>query len=230
MKKRRVISPSMEDYLKTIYTLSQDAESVSTSEIATHMGCAPASVTNMLQKLSSLQLAEYKPYKGVRLTEAGSKIALEVVRHHRLIELYLAEILGYSWDQVHDEADRLEHVISEELEAKMDEALGYPERDPHGDPIPTREGKLPYAPVSSIWEAPVGEEELIVVRVSDRNPEVLRYLAEIGIYPRVKIRVTKKAPFNGPVSVGIGDVVHDLSQELATQIYVEPAEPVVGNR
>jgi len=212
----------MEDYLKTIYSLSRDKESVSTSQIADQMGCAPASVTNMLQKLSSLQLVEYRPYKGVKLTSAGKKIALEVVRHHRLIELYLSEILGYSWDKVHDEADRLEHVISEEMEAKMDKALGYPERDPHGDPIPTREGKIRSGPLSSIWETPAGEGEVKVIRVSDRNPEVLRYLAAIGIYPRVKVRVTKRAPFNGPVSVGVGDRVHDLGEELALQIYVEP--------
>jgi DtxR family Mn-dependent transcriptional regulator len=213
----------MEDYLKTIYNLSPDAKIVSTSQIAEQMECAPASVTNMLQKLSSLRLVEYRPYRGVRLTSAGKKIALEVVRHHRLIELYLSEMLGYSWDRVHDEADRLEHVISEEMESRMDEALGFPERDPHGDPIPTREGKIHTAPVSSLWDTPAGGEEVKVVRVSDRNPEVLRYLAEIGIYPKIRVRVIKKAPFNGPVSVAIGDHVHDLSEELAIQIYVERA-------
>lgn len=177
----------------------------------------------MLQKLSSLQLVEYRPYKGVKLTAAGMKIALEVVRHHRLIELYLAEILGYSWDRVHEEADRLEHVISEEMEARMDKALGYPERDPHGDPIPTREGKIHAGPLSSLWETPAGEEEVRVVRVSDSNPEVLRYLAKIDIYPQVRIRVKKRAPFNGPISVGVGKQVHDLGEELARQIFVEPA-------
>jgi len=223
MQRSRVITPSMEDYLKTIYKLSRDKESVSTSQIADQMDCAPASVTNMLQKLSSLQLVEYRPYRGVKLTSTGERIALEVVRHHRLIELYLSEILGYSWDRVHDEADRLEHVISEEMEARMDEALGYPERDPHGDPIPTREGRIHAGPLSSLWDTPAGEEEVRVVRVSDSNPDVLRYLAEIGIYPRVEVKVTKRAPFNGPISVGVGDQVHDLGEELALQIYVEPA-------
>lgn len=226
MRKSRLISPSMEDYLKTIYKLSRDKrqkKSVSTSQLATKMECAPASVTNMLQKLSSFQLVEYTPYRGVTLTAAGMKIALEVVRHHRLIELYLSEVLGYSWDRVHEEADRLEHVISEEMEAKMDKALGYPERDPHGDPIPTREGKIHAGPVSSLWDTPVSGEEFRVVRVSDSNPKVLRYLAKIDIYPQITISVKKRAPFNGPVSVGVGEQVHDLSEELARQIFVEPA-------
>jgi len=222
MEKRRVITPAMEDYLKAIYQLSRAGENVSTSVIADRIGCAPASVTTMLQKLSSLQLVKYKPYRGVSLTLAGERIALEVVRHHRLIELYLSQILGYSWDQVHDEADRLEHVISEELEAKMDEALGYPERDPHGDPIPTREGEINGERLSSLWETPAGTEEFRVVRVSDRNPSVLRYLAEIGIYPRIKIKVLNRAPFNGPISIAVGDQTRDIGEELALQIYVEP--------
>jgi len=213
----------MEDYLKTIYKLSHDRKSVSTSDIASSMECAPASVTNMLQKLSSLQLVEYRPYRGVRLTSAGEKIALEVVRHHRLIELYLSERLGYSWDRVHDEADRLEHVISEEMEEKMDQALGFPETDPHGDPIPTREGQIRTGPLVSLWKSPAGQGEVQVVRVSDKDPAVLRYLAELGIYPRVKIKVIKRAPFNGPVSVGVGNQIHDLGEELALQIFVEPA-------
>jgi DtxR family Mn-dependent transcriptional regulator len=211
----------MEDYLKTIYSLSPDAESVSTSQIAEQMQCAPASVTNMLQKLSTLKLVKYRPYRGVKLTSAGKKIALEVVRHHRLIELYLAEMLGYSWDRVHDEADRLEHVISEELESRMDAALGYPRRDPHGDPIPTPEGKIQAPPVRSLWDTPVGENKVRVVRVSDKNPDVLRYLAEIGVQPGVDVWITSKAPFNGPVSIRVGEIVHDLSEELALQVFVE---------
>ena len=152
------ISHAMEDYLKAIYELSSQAPSsrVSTSQLAEHMSCTPASVTNMLQKLSSLLLVRYVPYRGVTLTEAGERIALEVLRHHRLIELYLAEILGYSWDQVHDEADQLEHVISEEFEDRIDAALGYPARDPHGAPIPTKDGQIPGSSEISLWEAANG--------------------------------------------------------------------------
>ena len=210
----------MEDYLKAIYRLSDGDESVSTSKMAKQIGCAPASVTNMLQKLSSLRLVDYTPYRGVKLTPAGRDIALEIVRHHRLIELYLSQVLGYSWDKVHEEADRLEHVISEEMEVKMDEALGYPETDPHGDPIPTVDGKIQAFLLSSLWETPAGEV-VRVKRVSDRNPEVLRYLDEIGIHPQVRLKVTKRAPFNGPISIRLGDQAIEMGEELARQIFVE---------
>ena len=145
MSRRPVISQAMEDYLKAIYELSRGEERVSTSRVAERLECTPASVTNMLQKLSSLNLVEYARYRGVKLTSAGTKVALEVLRHHRLIELYLSEVLGYSWDKVHAEADRLEHVISEEFEDRIDEALGFPAKDPHGDPIPTKDYYRLYA-------------------------------------------------------------------------------------
>ena len=137
-----MISRAMEDYLKVIYQFTSDKDKVSTSNLAQQMDCSPASVTNMLQKLAELKLVEYEPYQGVTLTPAGSKVALEILRHHRLIELYLADVLGYSWDKVHAEAEQLEHVISEEFEEKIDRALGHPTIDPHGDPIPTKEGKI----------------------------------------------------------------------------------------
>jgi DtxR family Mn-dependent transcriptional regulator len=162
---------------------------------------------------------KYAPYKGVRLTAAGNKIALEVLRHHRLIELYLTKMLDYSWDEVHEEADRLEHVISEEMEARMDEALGFPDRDPHGDPIPTRDGKVSADSLNCLWECSEGKQ-FSVARVSDRNPEVLRYLDRIGIYPGMRVRVVKRAPFNGPLSVRVKEETYDLSEELARQIWV----------
>lgn len=209
----------MEDYLKAIYQLGRFSEKVSTSALAAEMNCSPASVTNMLQKLSELKLVVYTPYRGVTLTPAGNKIALEVIRHHRLIELYLAEVLGYSWDKVHAEAERLEHVISEEFEDRIDAALGYPTQDPHGDPIPTKDGEVPSEVFETLWEIPSGET-VQVRRVSDRNPEVLRYLASIGIRPEVRLVVKERAPFNGPVHVEMGSDEHSLSEELARQIYV----------
>ena len=212
----------MEDYLKAIYQLATQAEKVSTSGLAQRMTCSAASVTNMLQKLSELRLVEYTPYQGVSLTAAGKKIALEVIRHHRLIELYLMEVLGYSWDKVHAEADRLEHVISEEFEEKIDHALGYPTKDPHGDPIPTRDGRIESQHSFPLWDVS-GGRTVKVHRVSDRNPEALRYLASIGVYPNVTLGVIKKAPFNGPLHIEIDNSEHSLSEELARQIHVVPA-------
>lgn len=217
-----MISRAMEDYLKAIYQLALNEDRVTTSGLAQRMQCSPASVTNMLQKLSQLKLVEYAPYQGVRLTPAGSRIALEVIRHHRLIELYLMEVLGYSWDQVHAEAEELEHVISEEFEERIDRALGYPTTDPHGDPIPTKDGRVNRQSSRSLWETS-GEENVRIQRVSDRDPEALRYLASIGIFPEVEVRVLRKAPFNGPIEVAINETEHSLSEELARQIFVVPA-------
>ena len=137
-----MLSGAVQDYLKTIYKLQEQGGAVSTSALAEAMGVAAASATGMVKKLAVLKLARHSPYQGVVLTKAGEKMALEVIRHHRLLELYLAEALGYSWDKVHEEAERLEHVISEEFEEKIFEALGRPTRDPHGDPIPTKDGTL----------------------------------------------------------------------------------------
>ncbi|MGH9339973.1 MAG: metal-dependent transcriptional regulator [Acidobacteriota bacterium] len=219
-----MISRAMEDYLKAIYELSTEGERVSTSKLAQRMACSAASATNMVQKLSALKLVEYTPYQGVLLTAAGSKIALETLRHHRLIELYLLEVLGYSWDEVHAEADELEHVISEEFEDRIDRALGYPTRDPHGHPIPTRDGQIAAENASSLWDSSEGQQ-VVVQRVSDRDPEALRYLASLGIYPEVKLGIIGKAPFNGPVQIEIGNSEHSLSEELARQIYVIPKGP-----
>ncbi len=214
-----MISHAMEDYLKTIYLLGQDGEKVSTSKLAEQLDCSAASVTNMLQKLASLRLVSYQPYQGVGLTKAGTRVALEVLRHHRLIELYLKEVLGYSWDKVHAEAEQLEHVISEELEERIDKALGYPTLDPHGHPIPQKDGTVMDEQLPSLWE--VKElTRVIVARVDDRDPSVLRYLGTLGIHPETRIRVLEKAPFNGPVLILIDRLQHSLSEELARQIFV----------
>jgi DtxR family Mn-dependent transcriptional regulator len=217
-----MISRAMEDYLKAIYQTAPEVERVSTTRLAEKMSCSAASVTNMLQKLSELKLVLYEPYQGVNLTPSGEKVALEIVRHHRLIELYLAEVLGYSWDKVHAEAEKLEHVISEEFEEKIDQALGYPTIDPHGDPIPTRDGEVGQERFHSLWEIS-GVENVTVRRVSDSDPEALRYLAEIGIFPEVEIRLLKKAPFNGPIHIKIDDKEHSLGEQLARQIFVVPS-------
>ncbi len=214
-----MISHAMEDYLKAIYVLGQDGKKVSTSRLAENLECSAASVTNMLQKLASLKLVQYQPYQGVDLTEAGTRVALEVIRHHRLIELYLKEVLGYSWDKVHAEAEELEHVISEELEERIDKALGYPTRDPHGHPIPGKDGTMTDERLPSLWEVPESTD-VIVARVDDRNASVLRYLDSLGIHPEVEMHVLEKAPFNGPLLIELGKAKHSLSEELARQIFV----------
>lgn len=221
------ISPAIEDYLKAIYTLQLAQPQVTTSLLAEHLGFKPASVTGMLKTLADLHLVSYTPYHGVELTGAGKRIALEVVRHHRLIELYLVEALGYSWDEVHDEAEALEHVISEKLEARIAARLGHPSFDPHGDPIPTIEGTLPDGDDRSLADMNVGEQGEIV-RVCDQHPERLRYLAELGLVPGAALMVTASAPFDGPVSVRIGDAVHPIDRRLAREIYV--VQPDVGQR
>ena len=214
-----MISHAMEDYLKAIYVLGQDGKKVSTSRLAENLECSAASVTNMLQKLASLKLVQYQPYQGGDLTEAGTRVALEVIRHHRLIELYLKEVLGYSWDKVHAEAEELEHVISEELEERIDKALGYPTRDPHGHPIPGKDGTMTDERLPSLWEVPESTD-VIVARVDDRNASVLRYLDSLGIHPEVEMHVLEKAPFNGPLLIELGKAKHSLSEELARQIFV----------
>jgi DtxR family Mn-dependent transcriptional regulator len=217
------ISPAIEDYLKAIYTLELTNPQVTTSLLAEHIGVKPASVTGMLKTLAELNLVSYTPYHGVELTVGGRRIALEVVRHHRLIELYLVEALGYSWDEVHDEAEALEHVISEKLEARIAARLGDPSFDPHGDPIPTLEGMLPSGDDVSLADLSVGDTAGIV-RVCDQHPERLRYLAELGLVPGATLEVVASAPFEGPVSVRVDGQVHPVDRRLAREIYVTSAK------
>ena len=214
------ISPAIEDYLKAIYTLGRAQTQVTTSLLAEHLGFKPASVTGMLKTMSDLRLVAYTPYHGVELTTAGEQIALEVVRHHRLLELYLVEALGYGWDEVHDEAERLEHHISEKLEARIAAHLGEPAFDPHGDPIPSVEGTLPLDQGACLANMAVGEHGSIS-RVRDQQPERLRYLADLGLVPGATLEVVASAPFDGPLSVRIGAVVHPLDRRLARGIYID---------
>jgi DtxR family Mn-dependent transcriptional regulator len=211
---------AVEDYLKTVFELQRDQGKVATTALAERMGVAPASATGMIKRLASLRLVRHDPYQGVLLTRAGEKVALEVLRHHRLLELYLAEALGYTWDQVHDEADRLEHVISEEFEAKIFEALGQPTRDPQGEPIPSKDGRMPAADHESLSELQAGATG-VISQVSKSNPEMLRYLGERGLVPEAPVEVLEKAPFNGPITVKTGETSHILGRDLARHIRVE---------
>jgi DtxR family Mn-dependent transcriptional regulator len=217
-----VLTQAIEDYLKAIHFLHLSEKKVSTSAIAERLGVAQASVTGMIKKMAEMKLVEHSPYHGVALTIAGEKIALEVIRHHRLLELYLAEAMGYSWDKVHDEAERLEHVISEEFEEKIDEFLGRPTADPHGAPIPSKDGHLPTVECFILSEAEAGDR-VIVRMVSDRDAEKLRYLGKIGLYPNIEIDVIEKAPFNGPLHIRIDDHSHYIGRELANAVLVDHA-------
>ena len=215
-----MLSQAVEDYLKTIYQVRRNEEPVSTSEIARALHVSSASVTNMVKRLARMNLVEHESYRGVRLTEPGEKIALEIVRHHRLLELYLREVMGYSWDKVHQEAEHLEHHISEEFEDKLDEMLGYPTHDPHGDPIPTREGKIARISSHPLSKVEVGTS-VVIQRVSDDNPDMLNYLEKMDLLPGATLKVVEKKPFDGPIKVRIRDVEHLLGYRIANRIFVD---------
>src|SRR3954453_19403467 len=218
---REGVSSAVEDYAKAIYALEQrEGEAVSTNALAERMGVTPASASAMVKRLDGLGLVSHVPYRGVKLTRAGSKVALEVLRHHRLLELYLTETLGVPWDRVHEEAEVLEHFLSEELEELIAAKLGNPTRDPHGDPIPTRDGRIVEAETTALQELAVGETGRFV-RVSDSDPEMLRYLAEQVIAPGLTFEVVEKQPFDGPLFVRFGDDVHVLGGALARAMRVE---------
>lgn len=213
-------SQSVEDYLKAIYKLQQEEDGgVSTSRLATEMAVASASVTNMVKRLSEMGLVNYESYYGSTLTEAGKKIALEIIRHHRLLELYLKEVMGYSWDEVHDEAEKLEHHISEQFEDKIAELLNDPRFDPHGDPIPTKDGKMPTIRVYPLSD--VNENEMFVIQqVKDQDPELLRYLEKQGLIPGVKLKVVNREPFKGPLTLQVEDKEMTIGHKIAENIFV----------
>ena len=209
-------SPAVEDYVKAIYALQDRSEdgTVTTTALACRLNVTPASASGMVRKLSDQGLVTHVRYRGVKLTEAGTKVALEVLRHHRLLELWLAETLGVPWDRVHDEAEVLEHVLSEDLEALIAAKLGHPTHDPHGDPIPTVDLELPDEPTESLADLEPGATGTLV-RVSDSDPEMLRYLSERGIAPGDTLRVEDKQPFGGPLFVRLRGEVHVLGGKLA---------------
>ncbi|MEX0608566.1 MAG: metal-dependent transcriptional regulator [Balneolaceae bacterium] len=216
------LSQSVEDYLKAIFVLESEGEVASTTNIASALNVSSASVTNMLKRLSKLKLLDHQSYKGAALTPAGKKIALEILRHHRLLELYLKEVMGYSWDEVHDEAEKLEHHISEQFEDRIAELLNHPTHDPHGDPIPTKDGVMPEMAQLSIVDAEK-DTTYIIGRVKDQDPELLRYLEKIGIIPGVKIEVLDKAPFNGPVKVLLEDKEEVIGNNIASEVFLVEA-------
>jgi DtxR family Mn-dependent transcriptional regulator len=214
-------SPAVEDYAKAIYALElRDGEAVSTNALADRLGVTAASASGMVKRLGELGLVEHQPYRGVSLTEDGRRVALEVMRHHRLLELYLVKTLGVPWDRVHQEAEVLEHVLSEELEELIASKLGDPTHDPHGDPIPTRELTIEEGVTQSLQALEAGACGTFT-RVSDSDPEMLRFLAERGIAPGDELEVVDKQPFDGPLFVRFGDNVHVLGGALAQAMRVE---------
>jgi DtxR family Mn-dependent transcriptional regulator len=218
------ISASAQDYAKAIYALESRAGGmVSTNDLAERLGLTAGSVSAMVRKLSELGLLEHEPYQGVRLTAEGRRVALEVLRHHRLIELFLAKELGMPWDRVHAEAEVLEHVLSEDLEQLIAARLGDPTLDPHGDPIPTVGFEIDERPTHSLDELCPGTVGRFV-RVSDSDPEMLRYLAELGLAIGDRLEVTGRQPFGGPVFVRFGDVERPLGGELARAMRIETQE------
>ena len=214
-------SASAQDYLKAIYAIWESGREITTSAIAERLGVSPASVTAMVKKLAASGHIQHKRYQGVELTRAGRVAALEIVRHHRLLESYLHETLGIPWDRVHDEADRLEHALSEEVEDRIATALGHPTRDPHGDPIPPKTGKhleVRHDRLEQVQDGPA-----VIERVSDQDPAALRYLERIGMKPGTRIIVEEHAPFGGPVWVRVGRKRHAIGQALASIVYVSRA-------
>jgi len=218
-----MISEAVQDYLKAIYNLQAGGGAVSTSALAEAMGVSAPSATGMVKKLAGMKLLRHARYQGVALTRAGEKIALEVLRHHRLLELYLTQALGYSWDKVHEEAEKLEHAISEEFEEKIFEALGRPTLDPHGHPIPTREGAVEH-PAHKPLSALEPGATAVIRQVSDGDAEMLRYLGARGLIPETAVEVVEKAPFDGPLTVRTGNRSHVLGRRLASHIQVTARE------
>lgn len=210
---------AVEDYLKAICELQQRNARVTTTALAERLDVSPASVTGMVKKLAEMRLVGHEPYQGVTLTKAGLKIALEVIRHHRLVELYLAEALGVPWDRVHEEAEKWEHVLSEELEERMDQALGRPTIDPHGAPIPSRDGKVESRNSLKLTSLRPGQRAR-VAEVSDHDAALLRYLGQRGLYPKAQLCLMAVEPYQGPLTVRVGDAEFALGREAAGHVYV----------
>jgi DtxR family Mn-dependent transcriptional regulator len=218
------LSGPVEDYLKAIYDLERGGAPASTNDIADRLAISPASVSGMMRRLAEQRLITHEPYRGVRLTVAGRKAALRTLRRHRILECYLTEVLGYEWDGVHDEAERLEHAASAELIERMAAALGYPTQDPHGAPIPTRDGRVEEARLRTLADVAQGER-VRVRRVQDEDAERLRYLAELGIRPGALVRILDRAPFDGPITLWVGEsagTTRAIGAGLAAEVFVEP--------
>jgi DtxR family transcriptional regulator, Mn-dependent transcriptional regulator len=218
-------SSAVEDYLKTIYTLTKGERAANTSAIAERLGIAAGSVTGMVKRLAELGLVEHVPYYGARLTERGEQQAVRLIRRHRVLELFLVEVLGYTWDRVHEEADRLEHATTEEMIDRMAHVLGEPAKDPHGAPIPASTARRFVE-----WHYPtLGELKVgtrgVLRRVEDEDPEALRYLAQLELVPGAEVELLERAPFNGPLKLQVGGREHFLGAELARSLEVEEMDP-----
>ncbi|MCE9616595.1 MAG: metal-dependent transcriptional regulator [Lentisphaerae bacterium] len=227
-----MLSQSVENFLKAIYDLQKGDQWVATSALAERLKQKPASATNMVQRLARTegQLVEYVPYQGVRLTDTGTKVALEIIRHHRLIELYLTQALGLPWDRVHDEAEKLEHVISEELEDRMAAALTDTRFDPHGSPIPTKDGHIKKNDAILLADVPV-EASVRIVEVHDHDARLLRYLGDLGLYPGAAFTVIGREPFSHALQIQFGDRRLHLGEDALAHIWVTitiSAVPVAG--
>ena len=218
-----LLTGPVEDYLKTIYELEARSGAAATSEIAARLSLTPASVTGMVRRLARQGLLTHEPYRGVRLTELGRRNALRILHRHRILETYLSQVLGFPWDEVHEEAERLEHAASDALIERMAAALEHPESDPHGAPIPTADGKIDERSHIALSDLDVGESA-VMVRVSDKNPSMLRYLAEIGLQPGVSLRLLERAPFDGPITVRIAGSELAIGPSLAAQVLVVHAD------
>lgn len=213
----RDLTISGEDYLKAIYHLSEAGAPATTTGIAEALELTAPSVSGMVKRLADAGLLEHLPYKGVTLTDAGRQAALQMLRRHRLIEAYLVRFLGYGWDTVHDEAERLEHAVSDDLVNRMAEALGNPAVDPHGDPIPTADGRLVEVDSMPLPDVPVGTT-VVIARVDSGSAERLRWLAEAGLVPGATVTVVAQQPFGGPITLQLGEDDRIVGQELAAQL------------
>ena len=220
-----MLTQAAEDYLKSIYKLQEKGGKVSTGVLAEHLDVKPASATGMIKKLNSMNLVSHQRYQGVTLTDAGKAIALEIIRHHRLLELYLFKALGVPWDGVHEEAEKLEHVISEDVEARMDVFLGYPTSDPHGSPIPDKNGFVPDAASIPMTELQNGQS-CVVAEVSDNDSALLRHLGSFNLYPGTAFRVMEVAPFEGPFTIDIAGQQVVIGREVAKNIFVNDVQQI----
>ncbi len=217
------LTESDQDHLRAIYDAGGARAQIAMGRVAEVAGNSPASVTVAVKRLHARGLVDYVRYKGVRLTPEGERLALEMVRHHRLIERFLVEFLGYDWNDVHEEADRLEHAISEELERRIAARVSDPTTDPHGDPIPT-EALEAVDDASVTLTTTAAGQRVTVARVSDRDREILAYLTEIGLVPGVRVHVREHLPFDGPLEICIGDRIHHLGRPVSDRVFVLPAE------
>ena len=224
-----MLTAPVEDYLKAIYAIGKGSGPAATNEIAQRLAIAPASVSGMVRRLADQGLLAYERYHGVKLTESGRRAALRTLRRHRVIEAYLSRALGYTWDRVHYEAERLEHAASDELVDRMAATIGEPEVDPHGAPIPTRDGSVDETEYTSLAQLAAGTAG-VVVRVSDEDPEMLRYLAELSIVPGKKITVKSRAPYDGPITLSVGRQEFSIGPALAANVLIAPLADRGGRR